>query len=171
MLKKDKKELDKLLQTRDPKEDGLKNHILWKRKYHENLLDYNYIHTLDEFVSLTVGGLIKPIYIYDEQLKAGGIIIKIEKEEPNKWYCLVGIFDSYNKIKYNKKFWKIYFDKNYIYYKPPNKISINDDKTELYKNYMDKFISKNELTNFKQENKTNELVDNLFNYYVKKNEV
>jgi hypothetical protein len=96
---------------------------------------------------------------------------KLEKEEPNKWYCLVGIFENYNKIKYNKKFWKIYFDKNYIYYKPPTKISINDDKTELYKNYMNKFVSKDELNNFKQENKSNDTVDNLFNYYVKKNGV
>ena len=46
MLNKDRKELDKLLKTRDPKEDGLKNHILWKKKYHENLLDYNYVFVL-----------------------------------------------------------------------------------------------------------------------------
>jgi len=171
MLKKDEKELDNLLKNRDPKEDGLKNNILWKKKYNNYLLDYNYIHTLEEFISISKGGFIKPLSIFDEQLKEGGIIIKINKDAGNKWYCLVGIFETHNKIKYNKKIWKIYFDKNYIYYKPPIKISINDDQTELYKNYMDKFISKNELNNYHQENKSNKIVDNLFNYYVKKNEV
>jgi hypothetical protein len=63
MLKKDSKELDKILMNRDPREDGLINYKKWKKQYKYELLDYNYIHTVEEFsligkgVTMFVDGL------------------------------------------------------------------------------------------------------------------
>ena len=79
MLKKDSHELDKILINRDPKEDGLKNYKIWKKQYKYELLDYNYIHTVEEFSLIGKGGLIRPFSIYTEQILSGGIIIKVEK--------------------------------------------------------------------------------------------
>lgn len=171
MFKSDELELDKILANRDPKEDGLKNQKIWKDKYHYELLDYNYVHLIEDFKRFSKGGLIKPISVYNEELKSGGIIIKIDKDDKGKYYALLSIFDKYNKIKYVKKLWKIYFDKYYIFYKSPDKIDINDNKTEAFKDLRDKFISKDELYLYENQLKGNNIVDNFHNKYVKKNEV
>lgn len=167
MLRKDSIALDKLLNERqDPKEDGLKNSLLWKKKYREKLLDYNYIHTLQDFSLIAKGGFIKPISIYTEELKSGGIIIKIDKED-DKWYALLATFSQYKGISYSKKFWKVYFDNNYIFHKPCDKISICDNKTETMLDWRDKFVSKDELYKYTSEIKDNETLEKLYKNYVK----
>lgn len=163
MLKKDLKELDKLLIDRDPKEDGLKNYKKWKKEYKYELLDYNYIHTIEEFSLIGKGGLIRPFSIFSEKMLSGGIIIKVEKDEYNKWYTLLGIFFKNEKPKYLK----IYFDTNYIFYKPPDKLKIDETNSESMKCLMEKFVSKDEANKYTSSIKTFNVVDDLRKEYVK----
>ena len=100
--------LNEKLKNIDPREDGLKNYKIWKKKYKIELLDYNYIHTLEEFILLRPGGLIKPVSLMTEEICHGGILINIEKDIKNKWYALLGYFK--NREKGNGKFRRIYVD-------------------------------------------------------------
>jgi len=163
MLKKDSKELDKILMNRDPREDGLKNYKKWKKEYKYELLDYNYIHTVEEFSLIGKGGLIRPFSIFSEKMLPGGIIIKIEKDSNNKWYTLLGLFFKNEKPKYIK----IYFDKNYIFYKPPDKLKIDENNTESMKCLMEKFVSKDEVSKYETSIKNFNVVDDLRKEYVK----
>jgi hypothetical protein len=163
MFKDDEKLLNERLKNRDPKEDGLKNYKIWKKKYKLELLDYNYVHTLEEFSLLKTGGLIRPFSLMTEEICNGGILIKIEKDYKNKWYGLLGYFENGKKGK--GVFWRIYFDKYYIFYKNSDKLKIDDIKTERGNYLMDQFISKEEINNFSEAMKPNEFIDNLFKEY------
>ena len=101
MKLEDLKSLESLLKERDPKEDGLKKKDIWYDKYENELLDYHYIHNIEDFKKLDLGGIIKPIDLKEENLKSGGLVVKIDKTSKNKYYALVR----------NKQFklWKIYF--------------------------------------------------------------
>ncbi len=165
MLKDDEKLLEERLRNRDPREDGLKNNKSWKKKYKMELLDYNYIHTLEEFSLLSPGGLIRPISMRNEELLNGGILIKVTKDITNKWFALLGYFENKNKAK--GKFWRVYFDKNYFFFKNPDKLNIDDLKTERGTFLLEHFVSKEEIGNFTESMKPNKVVDNLFNEYNK----
>lgn len=166
MFKDDEKYLNEKLKNRNPKEDGLINYKIWKEKYKIELLDYNYIHTLEDFSLLKIGGLIRPFSLITEEICYGGILIKIEKDIKNKWYALLGYFVNKNKNK--SKFWKVYFDKNYIFYKNPDKLRIDDIKTEKCNFLLDQFVSKEEIINYSKSLKINDVVDELFDEYVEK---
>ena len=163
MLKKDANELDKLLLNRDPKESGLKNYLKWKKQYKYELLDYNYVHTLEEFSLMSSGGLLRPISVFTEEINSGGVIIKIEKDDKNNWYALLGIFIKNQKPKY----WRSYFDKNYYFYKPPDKLKIDDVNTETMKCLMEKFVSKEEAEKYENTVKKFDIVDDLVKKYKK----
>ena len=164
MLRKDAKDLDRLLSQRDPKEDGLKNYKKWKKDYRYELLDYNYIHSLEEFSLMSNGGLLRPFSIYTEEMLSGGVIIKIQKDESDKWYALLGVFIKNQKPRY----WRSYFDKNYFFYKPPDKLKIDDNNTEAMKCLMEKFVSKDEASIYENTIKKFDVVDNLRDKYVNK---
>lgn len=159
--------LNEKLKNIDPREDGLKNYKIWKKKYKMELLDYNYIHTLEEFSLLKPGGLIKFFLLTTEEYGSGGILIKIQKDINNKWFALLGIFK--NREKGNGKFIKIYFDKHYFFYKNPDKLKIDDIKTEKGFFLLEQFVTKEEIKNYSESLKSNNIVDGLFNEYVKKN--
>lgn len=167
MLKNDEDYLNEKLKDIDPKEDGLINYKIWKKKYKIELLDYNYIHTLEDFSLLKIGGLIKPFSLKSEEICYGGILIKIEKDIRNKWYALLGYFANRKKDK--GKFWRVYFDKHYFFYKNPDKLRIDEIKTEKGNFLLDQFLSKEEIINYNKSFKSNDIVDKLFGEYVKKN--
>lgn len=166
MFKDDEKILEERLKNRDPKEDGLKNQKVWKKKYKVELLDFAYIHTLEEFSLLSPGGIIRPISLNTEELQMGGILIKVAKDLRNKWYALLGYFQNGKKGK--GTFWRVYFDKNYFFYKYPDKLEIDDLKTEKGTYLLEQFVSKEELGNYSESLKSNVVVDDLFNEYIKK---
>jgi hypothetical protein len=168
MIIDDEKFLNEKLKNIDPREDGLKNYKIWKNKYKTELLNYNYIHTKEEFILLKTGGLIKPISLMTEEINCGGILIKIEKDIKNKWYALLGYFQNGKKGK--GKFWTIYFDKYYFFYKYPDKLKIDDIKTERCNFLLDQFVTKEEIVNYSESLKSNNVVDGLFcEYVIKKN--
>ena len=171
MLKKDIIKLDQLLKYRNPKEDGFKNSIVWKKKYYEELLDYEYIDTLQDFSILSKGGFIKIISLNTEMIKGGGIIIRIDKDENNRWYALIGIVLKVSNIKYLKKMRRVYFDNNYIFYKSSDKINISENKTKAIKYYLDKYLTEEEIYKYSDEIKKNMEIENLHNTYkkIKKN--
>ena len=157
MKKEDLNFLDSLLKQRpDPKKVGLTNII--KNKYNKELEDFDYIHDLEEFKKLTKGGIIKPVNLQQEELKKGGILVKIE-EEDDKWYALIGILNR-------KIFWRVYFDRNYIYYRRPYPTYIRDDRTIRFTNTMDYFIPANQLHKYDEQARPNKLVDDLYKSYV-----
>jgi hypothetical protein len=166
MFQDDEKFLNEKLKNRDPREDGLKNYKIWKKKYKMELLDYNYIHTLEEFSLLKTGGLLRPFSLMTEEICYGGILIKVQKDIRNKWYALLGYFENGKKGK--GKFWRVYFDKHYFFYKNPDKLGIDDMKTERGNFLLDQFVAKEEIGNYSESLKPNEIVDGLFGEYVKK---
>ena len=54
-------------------------------KYNDNIKDYSYIKSLDEFINLPLKGPLKYINKYDGRLRSGGLLIKIYLKN-NKWY-------------------------------------------------------------------------------------
>lgn len=157
MKLEDLKSLESLLKGRDPKEDALEKKDIWYDKYESELLDYHYIHNIEDFKKLDLGGVLKPIDMKEENLKSGGLLVKIEKTKTNKYYALVR----------NKQFklWKIYFDSNYIFYRKPYSTYKNDDKTKRFTNIMDKFVAKDEVNKYNTE--SHPVVEELFNEYKK----
>ena len=160
MKKDDLASLNKLLENRDPKIDAIKKIDIWKEKYNEELQDYNYIHTIDEFKKINKGGVIKIISLKDEKLKKGGIILDIKKNNKNKWYALVGITNR-------NILWKIYFDDNYVFFRESYTVFKNNEKTNRFKNILNKFIPQNEISNYKNQLESNNTVDDLYNKYCK----
>jgi hypothetical protein len=121
MNKNDKEFLNKLLENHNPKSDGISKAKEWKKKFKEDLIDFTYIHTIDEFIKLGLGGVMKIITLSNEDLKKGGILVKISKDiKNNKWFALLSI----PKKRY---IWKVYFDTNYIFYRVPYNVYISDD--------------------------------------------
>lgn len=153
----DLKSLDELLKERDPKEGALKKTDEWYEMYHDKLMDYHYIHHIEDFKKLDLGGIIKPIDMKDEILKNGGLLVKIDRTPNNKWFALLR----------NKQFklWKVYFDGNYIFYRKPYSTYKNDEKSKRFKNILDHFIPKDEVDKYTTE--SNPVVDELFNKYKK----
>jgi len=163
MKKEDLDSLNLILENRDPKIDAIKKIDTWKKQYYEQLLDYKYIHTIDEFKKLQKGGIIKIISLKNEELKKGGIILDIKKNYKNKWYALVGITNK-------NILWKIYFNDNYIFFREQYTLYKNNKETNRMTNFMNSFIPQNEIGKIKSAFEPNENVEYLYNKYVKKNE-
>jgi len=162
MKKGDLESLNEILGKRDPKADAIKKIDIWKEQYNENLEDFKYISSIDEFIKMRKGGVIKIISMKDEILKKGGVILDIKKNNKNKWYALVGITNR-NYI------WKIYFDDNYIFFREQYTIYKNNQSSDRIKNIISKFIPLNEVDELKTSLKPNKKVDDLYDKYCKKN--
>lgn len=147
MRKEDMKLLDKMLKDRDPKMDAYEKVPIWKEKYNYELLDFGYVHTLEEFKKMNRGSIMKVISNKDEKLKKGGFIIDVKKNKNNKWFALVGI-PSRGYI------WKIYYDNNYIFVKESYSLFKNDETTDTFRNTISKFINKDEIDLDKDRNLT-----------------
>jgi len=160
MNKKDKESLDKLLESYDPKAEGLIKYKNWKKKYNEELIDFSYVQTLEEFKTLSLGGVIKVITLSNEELKKGGIVVKIDKDQKNKWFALLSV----PKMRY---IWKINFDNNYVFYRRPYNVYISDDSTEAFKNIMDKFVNKDEIALYTEHTERDDELQKMFDRYKK----
>jgi len=160
MNSKDKESLNKLLENYDPKSDGLLKYKEWKKKYSDELVDFKYIHSKEEFQKLTLGGVIRVISLSNEELKAGGILVKIGIDDKKKLYGLLSI-PKKNYI------WKVYFNYNYIFYRMHYNSYINDDKTDAFKNVLSKFVSKDEIEQYTTEDTRDAQLNDLINRYKK----
>lgn len=99
--------------------------------YPELLDDYIYIEDENKLKNIDLGVYIK--YINNKlQLRQGGILTNLINE--NGTYYLVLLQKKY------KKFYKVNFNKNYIFQKK----SRNDKVRELFIKYFDKFDSESE---------------------------
>ena len=159
MKKEDLKELEKLLKNRDPKQDGIDYHLEWIEKNNQ-LFDYTYIHTNEEFKNLKKGGVIKPIRLENYKLMKGGIIIDIKQNKYNHWYALVGL-PKMGKV------WKIYLNQNYIFYREPYSIYKNNEKTDRFKDILSKFVTPDEKVKYDSLYPVNDKLEKLFKTYKK----
>jgi len=80
-----------------------------KNKYKEELKFHNFIKTLDEFKKLETLGTIMYVNRFDNQLRYGGLLIKIILKNNN----YVAIIIQKNKRKYF-----VSFNSNFIFYRP-----------------------------------------------------
>ncbi len=92
-------------------------------KYANELEDYDYIESLDQFSTLYLKGSLKYVSKYDGKLRSGGLLIKIYQKD-NKWY---GIVKKLNGKKYH-----VSFNFNYIFYR----LNKNDERVDLLKVFM-----------------------------------
>ena len=76
-------------------------------QYSSELKHFKYIETVEEFSLLSLRGSMKYINRYDKKLRTGGLLVKIYKNNENKW---IGV------IKKQKKMYYVSFDANYIFY-------------------------------------------------------
>ena len=77
------------------------------KNYSSELKHYKYIETVEEFSLLSLRGSMKYINKFDKKLRSGGLLVKIYKNNENKW---IGV------IKKLKKMYYVSFDSNYIFY-------------------------------------------------------
>jgi cyclopropane fatty-acyl-phospholipid synthase-like methyltransferase len=98
-------------------------------KYKSELEDYNYINSIDIFSTLSLKGSLKYINKYDKQLRYGGLLIKIFKDNNNEW---IGIIKKISGKKYYIK-----FSKNYIFYL--------ENDNNIFKKSLKYFISNYEI--------------------------
>jgi hypothetical protein len=101
--------------------DNIEDLIL---EYNDDLKDYLYIKSLDDFINLPLKGPMKYINKYDGQLRSGGLLIKIYLKN-KKWIALIKQFSG--------KTYNISFDSNYIFY--------IKNKKDLLKDWLTCFIA------------------------------
>jgi hypothetical protein len=90
-----------------------------QKKYKNELLDYNLINSLAEFSTLQLKGTIRYINKYSEQLRYGGLLIKIyNKKFTDDWYAII--------LKPNNKRYNVPFNNNYIFYKKTKEDDFRD---------------------------------------------
>ena len=128
---KREKQIENFIDSIQTQEDFLKKQEKTVRNYFkiykEELEDYNYISSIEEFINLKNGGYIRYINLNDE-LKWGGILLKKFKYDDLNMMVLCN--------SYCKNF-NISFDKNVIFYK---KHTTQADKTrKLFLSYLDKY--------------------------------
>jgi hypothetical protein len=78
------------------------------KKYKNELEFYEYIDNIDKFSTLSLKGSLRFINKYDKNIRMGGLLIKIYKNNNNNWFGII-------KHITGKKYY-IAFDKNYIFY-------------------------------------------------------
>jgi len=105
--------------------NNIKINNLYK-KYSEELEDYTYIKTIEEYKNIKVGGYIR-YFNLDENLKWGGIFLKKYKYKNfNMMYLCNSSSKSFN----------ISFEKNIIFYK--NHTTQSDKTRKLFLSYLNK---------------------------------
>lgn len=116
----------RLLEINNLVDNIIKNNNIFKliNKYSQELKDYKYIETLEEFALLPLKGSIKYINKYNGLYRTGGLLIKIYNKH-TIWYAVI-------KQISGKKYY-ISFQSNHIFY--------NENKTTTLRNWMECFIS------------------------------
>lgn len=98
-------------------------------KYKNELDGYEYIESIDMFSTLSLKGSMKYINKFDNQLRSGGLLIKIYKKEDNKWIAVI------KNIKGQKYY--VSFNANYIFYRKTN----SEERIDLFKVFMNNIES------------------------------
>lgn len=93
-------------------------------KYKNELDGYEYIESIDMFSILSLKGSMKYINKFDNQLRSGGLLIKIYKKEDNKWTAVI------KNIKGQKYY--VSFNSNYIFYRKTK----SEERIDLFKVFM-----------------------------------
>lgn len=101
------------------------------KNYSSELEGYNYINSLEIFSTLPLKGSIRYINKYTKEIRFGGLLIKIYKQN-NNWYAILKKFDG--------KKYHISFKSNYIFYR--------ENKDELFRNALEYFVSDVDSGNF-----------------------
>jgi len=121
-----KQNMNKRLQEIDSMVDSIMpNDVInsLKKKYKKDLVDYIYIETVDEFSTLKLTGSMRYINKFDQQLRMGGLLIKIYCKE-GKWYAILK--NSHNKVH-------VSFHSNHIFYV--------DTRKELFRDWANCFVT------------------------------
>ena len=135
------KEIDEIINSIKNEDSYLKELYeksnLFKKKFKNELEDYELITDLDSLYKLKSGGYIRYVNM-KEEIRYGGILLKVfESENKDDFYKknLIILQNSDNKK------WTISWEKNYIYYKKQTKkgdnlrnlfISIIDDENKKF---------------------------------------
>jgi hypothetical protein len=93
-----------------------------KKKYNDELQGFKFIDNLIDFSLLELQGILRYINKTNDELKFGGILIKIYKKD-NNYYAIV-------KNKYNKLF-HVSYNNNYIFYSKNRDNTIKDGLKKL----------------------------------------
>lgn len=93
-------------------------------KYKNELDGYEYIESIDMFSILSLKGSMKYINKFDNQLRSGGLLIKIYKKEDNKWTAII------KNVKGQKYY--VSFNANYIFYRKTK----SEERIDLFKVFM-----------------------------------
>jgi hypothetical protein len=88
-----------------------------------DLSQFELIDTVEKFSILPAKGRVIYINRYTEEKKIGGMLIKVFKEN-DRWYCL---------LLNNKKFYKVSYNSNHIYYK--------GNTYHIFRQYITDFVS------------------------------
>ena len=95
-------------------------------KYKIELDDYKYIESVEEFSVLLLKGQIKYINKYDGNLRHGGLLVKIYKNNiKNSYYCVLKQISG--------KTYNVSFKNNHMFY--------CDNKDNKLKDFLKNFIS------------------------------
>ena len=97
-----------------------------EEKYKEELKHYKFISSLDEFIKLPLKGSIRYVNKRTKELKFGGLLTKIYKNQEGNWQCAI--------MKSNRKMYYVGYKSNFIYY-----IKSSEDRMSDWANI---FISK-----------------------------
>ena len=98
--------------------------ILLIKKFSNNLENYKYIESVEEFSLLKLRGSFKYINKYDGNLRSGGLLIKIYKKD-NNWYGIIKQISG--------KIYHVSFNSNHIFY--------IESKSESLRNWANYFIT------------------------------
>ena len=148
MYMKDLEKLNNILHDYKP---NIISHKELKKKYKNELQDYNIIDNLEDFININKGCSIKPIKKSSEELQKGGVVVKVDKNINNKWFVLITL----PKLNY---FWRVYFDDNHIFIRTPNK----------YRNLFESFISKEDVKKYNVKSNINDITSTIMDKYKKK---
>ena len=116
-------EINKFINDNNINNDNI-NEII--NKYKEELNNYKYIDNLIDFSLLKLKGSIKYINKYDNELKYGGLLIKIYEKNGN-YFAMVK--------KMNGKIYHVSYNNNFIFYMKNSNESFRDSLSLFISEY------------------------------------
>ncbi len=113
------KEIDNFIDSLkiNTKDKILKKIDSFFKKYKNELDGYRFISSLEELYDLKPAGYIRYVNM-DEEIKYGGILIKVFKSESDEEFQKKNLILIQNS---NNKKWVVSWEKNYVFYKEQTK--------------------------------------------------
>ena len=102
---------------------------IFKKKYNNELEDYEYVKTIDEFYQLKLGGYIRYFNLNDE-FRWGGILLRVYYDKKKNRNLMVLTNKRYKR-------YVVSFDNNYIFYRKHRTQS--DNYRNLFLSFLDKY--------------------------------